>query len=217
VQRRESGTSRRRRDSVPARGGPRSRGRDTEAVLIESATRLFYEKGYNGTSITDLADALGLVNASVYYYVASKQELLLRVLQSGMEGFLTRLEEIAAGDGSSQEKVRLAIENHLEFVVNRRDAVAVFLRERRFLEPPLSEAYDDSVDRYDELFIELVEEGIAAGEFPAVDAHLVTRLILGAINWIVEWYDPRGRLSRAELTDTVTDMLVGRLLASPPR
>jgi AcrR family transcriptional regulator len=208
--RRPAGTGRRRREST-------ARGLGTEAVLIESATALFREKGFNGTSITDLAEALGLVNASVYYYVSSKQELLLRVLQSGMEGFLSRLEEIAATDASSHEKIRLAIENHLEFVVNRRDAVAVFLRERRFLEPPYSDEYELSVHRYDELFIELVEEGIAAGEFAPVDAHIVARLILGAINWIVEWYDPEGRLSRAELTQTVTDLLVERLLRSAPR
>lgn len=212
---RPSGRQRARRTDSSA---PRTRSRDTGAALIADATALFCEKGFNGTSITDLADALGVANASVYYHVSSKQELLLRVLEAGMEGFLPRLEEIVASDRPGREKLVLAIENHLEFVFNRRDAVAVFLRERRFLEPPFSAEYEDLVDRYDELFAKILDDGVKAGDFTAVNVPVATRLILGMINWIVEWYHEDGQLSQAKLSETVIELVVDRMLApSPPR
>src|SRR5690606_26145202 len=86
--------------------GTTASGADTEQAFIEAATRLFAEKGFKGTSISDLAKELNLTTASLYYYVDGKQELLARVLQSGMADFLARLQAIAEGDGEPREKLR---------------------------------------------------------------------------------------------------------------
>lgn len=198
----------------PTDGHSRPRRNDTEQAIIRAATRLFREKGYNGTSIADLATAVKVRNASLYYYISSKQELLLRVLEDGMRGFLARLEEIGATHLSSREKLRLALENHLDFIFQRPDAVAVFLRERRFLESPYLDRYRRNVDRYDSLFTGILEQGIRARQFPRVNAKVTRLAILGMINWLTEWYRPRGGLSQAQITHILLDLVLNRLLAT---
>lgn len=209
-----------RRETKPAHSsqvspGPRGRGRRTEEQLIQIATELFCSGGYNGTSIAELAKSIGVTNASVYYYFPSKQQLLLRVLQSGLDGFLSRLEEIVELEVSPREKLRLAIKNHLDFVFRRRDAISVFLRERRFLESPYSEDYQRNVDRYDELFVAIIRDGIPVGDFPSVDARITSLIILGALNWMIEWHQQDGRLGQEDLSELTLELILDRMLAAP--
>lgn len=187
----------------------------TEKDLLKIATTMFCERGFNGTSVAEMAKAAGVTNAGLHYYFETKQELLLRVLEAGMSGFLPRLEEISETSLSPREKLDLAIENHLDFVFRRGDAVAVFLRERRFLEPAVLRDYQRNVDRYDHLFREILAEGVASGDFPPIDVTVTSLFILGAINSMVEWRDPRGRLKEEDLARIVRDMIVGKLLARP--
>lgn len=189
--------------------------RQTEQAFIAAATTLFAEKGYNGTSISDLAQQLGLTSASLYYHVDGKQDLLLRVLETGMANFLDRLEAVLVRDLRPKEKLGLAVENHLDFVLTRQNAVAVFLRERRFLKSPYREQYDAKVDRYDRLFTSLVQEAMDAGEIPSGEATLVRLSILGMINWAVEWYDPAGRFSQQEIMRSMSHLIMVQMLPSP--
>lgn len=185
---------------------------ETEQAFITTATELFAAHGYNGTSIAELARTLGLTTASLYYHVDSKQELLLRVLESGMANFLNRLEAIANQDINARRRLRLAIENHLDFVLTNQTAVAVFLRERRFLEPPYREQYEKGVDRYDQLFARLVEAAMQRGEVGVSDATMARLAILGMINWITEWYRPDGTLSVTDVKNAMTELIMSRLL-----
>lgn len=181
--------------------------RDTEQAFIQTATELFADQGYKGTSITDLAEPLGLTPASLYYYVPSKQDLLLRVLTSVLTGVLQRLEAVAQSDATSRDKLELAIRNHLDFVLGNPKAVAVFLRERRFLEPPYQEEYQGRIARYDALFTRIIEEGVDSGVFPAVNPSLARLAILGMTNWAVEWYQPGGRFSAAQVTEHMLQLV----------
>jgi AcrR family transcriptional regulator len=177
---------------------------------------MFSNEGFNGTSVFDVAASVGVTNAGLHYHFETKQALLLRVLETGMDGFLPRLEEISAMDASAREKMEQALLNHLDFVLHRTDAVKVFIRERRFLREPLSAPYQQKVDRYDELFRQILADGVDSGEFPPVDVGVTSMLILGAINSIAEWRKPKGRLSDAELTGVVLDLILERLLAVRP-
>lgn len=201
------------RATTASREQPRRSARQTERAFIEVATTLFAQKGFNGTSISDLAQELGLTTASLYYHVSSKQELLLRVLATGMSDFLHRLEGVVQGSGSSRDKLRIAIENHLEFVLGNPLAVTVFLRERRFLESPYREEYQEQVDRYDKLFSGIIAAGVRTGEMPPVDVQLTRLAILGMINWVVEWYEPGGRLDPTRIKQEMTELILDRMLA----
>lgn len=203
----------RRALSPGSRSVPRQKPAQTSEAFIAAATGLFAAKGFNGTSISDLADELGLTTASLYYHMSGKQDLLFRVLDRVMTNLLSQLEQIVAEDVGPREKLHLAVENHLRFVLTNQQEVAVFLRERRFLEPLYADEYQTRVDRYDALFAGLVERAITAGVVPGGDPALLRFSILGMINWIVEWYDPAGRLSQEQIIDTMTQMIMERLLA----
>jgi AcrR family transcriptional regulator len=203
--------------AAPARKKASTNGRraavETERAFIAAATDLFAERGYNGTSIADLAKELGLTTASLYYHVSGKQELLLKVLTTSIGDFLAKLEGIAASQAGPRVKLRQAVENHLSFVLHNPRAVAVFLRERRFLESPYKEQYQEQVDRYDLLFTRIIDDGMAAAAMPQGDPHLVRLAILGMINWIVEWYRPGGRLGAEQIQKTFADLITERVLA----
>lgn len=187
-------------------------GGETEKAFIDVSRRLFAERGYNGTSIADIAKELGLTTASLYYYVSGKQQLLLKVLEAGISTFLTRLEDIAATDAPPRDKLRLAVENHLRFVLEKPEAVAVFLREKRFLEPESKAKYEAQLNRYDKLFASILGACMEAGVIPREDPRLVRLAILGMINWAVEWYRPQGQLSAEEISRGFTRMIMDRML-----
>jgi AcrR family transcriptional regulator len=187
------------------------RGSGTDAEIVRVATRLYREQGYHGTSMGDVAAAIGVTSASLYYHFESKQDLLLCVLRSGMESFLESLEAIAAADLPARRKLDRAIANHLLLVLTRRDGVAVFLRERRFLEADRATQHQVRVDRYDELFTDLVTEAATVGELPDVDPAVMGKLLLGTINSVVEWYQPDGPYDQAALTSIVTNLIAGML------
>lgn len=206
-------------DELNQRGAPPARSNrkrrpavETERAFIAAARGLFAEKGYNGTSISDLAKELGLTTGSLYYHVSGKQELLLRVLGTGMERFLHRLEDIPSQTDDHRTRLRLAVENHLSFVLEEQGSVTVFLRERRFLEPPYRQQYQELVDRYEVLFTAIISDAMEAKAIPAGDPHLIRLAILGMINWIVEWYDPDGRYSPQEIKTTFADLVTERML-----
>lgn len=189
--------------------------RHTERAFIAAATDLFAEKGYYGTSISDLAQVLGLTTASLYYHISGKPELLFRVLETGMANFLTRLEEVDRAETDPRTKLRRAVENHLDFVLKNQKAVAVFLRERRFLEPEYRDLHQSRIDRYDQLFTELVQRAMDEKEIPAGDPTLVRLSILGMINWVVEWYSPAGRMQEADILAAMTQLIMDQMLCRP--
>jgi AcrR family transcriptional regulator len=192
---------------------PRGRrpARDTEQEFIEAATQLFADKGYNGTSIHDLADALNLTTASLYYHMSGKEDLLFRVLESGMANFLGGLEIIFESKLPPREKLRQAVANHVDFVLSNPTAVAVFLRERRFLPGPQEEQYSARVDRYDEMFSSIIKQAMSAGDIPRGDVSLLRLSALGMVNWVVEWYRSDGRLSKAKIRTFMLDVVLTRI------
>jgi AcrR family transcriptional regulator len=197
-------------DSAAGKVRPRGRrpARETEQEFIEAATKLFAEKGYNGTSIHDLADALNLTTASLYYHMSGKEDLLFRVLESGMANFLGGLEIIFESSVSPREKLRLAATNHVDFVLSNPTAVAVFLRERRFLPGPQQQQYSARVDKYDRMFSIILTEAMDAGDIPRGDVTLLRLSALGMVNWAVEWYRNDGRLSKEKVGSYMLDAVL---------
>jgi AcrR family transcriptional regulator len=198
---------------VIGRDGRRPGG-ETELAFIEVATKLFAEKGYNGTSISDISKKMNLTTASLYYHVTGKQQLLLRVLENTIFEFLDQLEVISKQNNDPKIKLRAAIESHLYFVLNRTDAITVFVKDRGFLEQPYKQQYQTRVERYDLLFTTIIRECIEARSIPPGDPHLIRLAILGMMNWCMEWYEPGGRLNSDEITKFFSDMITERMLAT---
>jgi TetR/AcrR family transcriptional regulator, cholesterol catabolism regulator len=174
--------------------------------LTRQAARLFAERGYHGTSIGHLAEAMGVQKGSVYAHIASKQELLHVTMREGAEAFHGALDVIDERLPAT-EKIRLALRAHLRVVAEQLDVATVFVREWRYLEGERREEILAERRRYEERWRGLFREGRELGELRTdLDDAAAALLALSALNWAYTWLTP-GR-DTDELADRFWRLLV---------
>jgi AcrR family transcriptional regulator len=174
--------------------------------LTRQAARLFAQKGYHGTSMGDLAAAMGVQKGSLYSLTESKQELLYETMRDGATAFHAGLDAIPEHLGAS-ERIRLALRAHLRLVAEQLDTATVFIREWRYLEGPRREEIVSERRRYEERLRALFREGREHGELRTdLDDAAAALLVLSAANWAYTWLTP-GRD-----TDDVADAFAGILV-----
>ncbi|HKY25405.1 MAG TPA: TetR/AcrR family transcriptional regulator [Gaiella sp.] len=158
--------------------------------LVDVATRLFAERGYHGTSMADLAAAMGVQKGSLYSLTDSKQELLVTIAREGAAAFHGALDR-APEDGAPLERIRVALRGHLATVAAQVDSATVFTREWRFLEEPEGAAFRSERRRYEERWHDLLREAAERGALRAdLDVDAAVLLVLSAANWAYTWLRP---------------------------
>ncbi|MFN2389906.1 MAG: TetR/AcrR family transcriptional regulator [Actinomycetota bacterium] len=179
------------------------------AEMIRAAARLFSERGYHGTSMQDLADALGLQRGSLYAHIGSKEDLLFDVADEGAERFLARGRAATSLSGSAVERLRGLLVGHIETAIEHLDSATVFLNEWRYLNADLRALIQDKRDAYEDMVRRIVRDGIATGELRGdLDVRFAARLVLSAGNWTYTWYRPEGELGPAEIAHELADLLI---------
>jgi TetR/AcrR family transcriptional regulator, cholesterol catabolism regulator len=174
--------------------------------LTREAARLFAERGFHGTSMGDLADALGVQKGSLYSLTGSKQELLFATMRAGATAFHAALDGVP-DDGAAVERIRLALRGHLRVVAEQIDVATVFTREWRYLEGDYRDEILGERRRYEERWRALFREGVESGGLRTdLDAGAAVLLVLSAANWAYTWLTP-GR-DTDELADRFTAILV---------
>ena len=174
--------------------------------LTREAAKLFAQKGYHGTSIGDIADALGVQKGSLYSHIASKEDLLYETMRDGAAAFHGALDAIPE-DLPATEKIRLALRGHLRVVAEQLDVATVFVQEWRYLEGPRREEIVAERRRYEERIRDLFREGRELSELRAdLDESAAALLLLSAANWAYTWLQP-GR-NTDELADRFYALLV---------
>lgn len=176
------------RGAVPtAPGGSRTRRRSAE--IVDAAARVFAERGYHGATTQDIADVLGIRQASLYYYFSSKEAALELVCTHGVEAFVATGQAIAKGPGTAGERLSGLIRAHIAPLLDRNDYVKVFLSQRQFLPTASRRRVGQWSRNLEAIFQNVVRDGIAKQEFRAdADPRLVTLAILGMANWVSHWY-----------------------------
>ena len=185
--------------------------------LTRQAARLFAEKGYHGTSIGDLAEAMGVQKGSLYAHIDSKADLLWEVARDGATAFHAALDAVP-DDVPAAEKIRLALRAHLAVVAEQLDIATVFIREWRYLEGERREEFIAERRRYEERFRMVFREGRELGELRTdLDDATATLLALSAANWAYTWI--RSDTDTDELADRFYDVLLDgmRGYATPRR
>ena len=174
--------------------------------LARQAARLFAERGYHGTSIGDLAEAMGVQKGSLYAHIASKHELLYAAMREGADAFHGALDAIRE-DLPATEKIRLALRAHLRVVSEQLDVATVFIREWRYLQGEQREEILAERRRYEERFRALFREARDLGQLRTdLDEATAALLALSAANWAYTWLRP-GR-DTDELADRFYALLV---------
>jgi AcrR family transcriptional regulator len=157
--------------------------------LTRVAARLFAERGYPGTSLADLADALGIQKPSLYHHIASKEDLLWELARDGAEAFHAGLDALPRA--SAPERIRLALRAHLAVVAAQLDVATVFVREWRHLTGERRERFLAERRRYEERIRELFRDGVERSELRTdLDVDTAALLFLSAANWAYTWLRP---------------------------
>jgi TetR/AcrR family transcriptional regulator, cholesterol catabolism regulator len=174
--------------------------------LTREASRLFAERGFHGTSMDALAQALGVQKGSLYSLIGSKQELLYVTMHSGATAFHAALDAVPER-APAAERVRVALRGHLHVVSEQLDVATVFTREWRYLEGVHREEIVAERRRYEDRWRALFREGVESGDLRTdLDVGAATLLVLSAANWAYTWLE-RGR-DTDELADRFTAILV---------
>jgi TetR/AcrR family transcriptional regulator, cholesterol catabolism regulator len=180
--------------------------------ILEAAAHIFHERGYADTSVQDVANAVGLLKGSLYYYIESKEDLLFRVLQDVHAQAKQILDVVPEMDVPPLERLAAYVRGHVEFNLRNIEKVAVYYHDFEQLSPERREEIVTTRKRYEEFVIELIEEAQKAGDVdPDLDAHVATYSVLGMLNWVYTWYRPGGKVSISDFADLVAEIVVGGL------
>lgn len=178
------------------------------AELVRAAARLFREKGYDATTIRDIADAVGMRSGSPFYHFRSKQDMLRAVMAEGLQQALDALEQAAARPLAPRERFHALIRAHLATILEQgADFIPVLLYEWRSLDRESRADVIAVKDRYEAIWQNGLRELKKAGLVR--DDGKVTRLLMfGALNWIAQWYRPGGGLSIDQIADKALDFFL---------
>ena len=174
--------------------------------LTRQAARLFAQKGYHGTSIGEIAEALGVQKGSLYAHIDSKQDLLYETMAEGARAFHAGLDAIP-DELRPVEKIRLALRSHLRVVADQLDVATVFVQEWRYLDGERRDEILEERRRYEDRIRALFREGRELGELRTdLDDASATLLALSAANWAYTWLRP------GTDTDELADGFLGVML-----
>lgn len=180
------------------------------AELRAAAARLFRKVGYSRATVRDIAKAVGLQSGSIFYHFTSKEEMLEEVMSEGMRHFLDAAAAALRDEGDPRRRLRALLVGHLKALHSRdSDELAVVLSEWRSLSPTSRRRIVKQRDEVDAAWNTVLAELAAAGQLRG-DLNVVRLTILGALNWSVQWYDKRGKLSIEELAEQLLDLFVPR-------
>lgn len=175
--------------------------------ILQAATKILRQKGYHGTSMQDIADAVGLYKGSLYQHIENKEDVVYEIILDGVRGTTDELEEACAEATTFDEKLRLAILHHIRYTARNTDILAVLLENSKHLSPERQGPVTELQHRYEQNFVDILEGGVSAGEFRPVDAKVVAFAILGMCNWVYRWYSHGGRWSPDEIAQIFYDVV----------
>lgn len=183
---------------------------DTERVtqILASATHLFREKGYHGTSMRDIGEAAGMNKGNIYYYFENKEAILFHLVHSTIQEMVRGLRAIASMSIPARARLELAVQHHIRFSTERQDVLALLVTEARFLGEARRSQITEVASEYKGLLKEIFQQGIRDGEFRRLDPSLVTLAILGMCNWMYSWYSPDGARTPEEISHEFTRLLM---------
>lgn len=188
---------------------PLSRRDARRAEILRSAAAAFRRRGYHGASVEEIADTLGMTKGSLYYYFKNKEEILFFCHDYSLDILLARLAELDARD-PVDARLRALIIAFVHMILDELHGTALTL-DPQALSPPLLKKVIAKRDRFDRGIRRLLQEGMDRGLFAPDDPKLLTFAILGAVNWITRWFDPKGPASSQEIGERFADYLVAGL------
>jgi AcrR family transcriptional regulator len=194
----------------------RSKKMNRQAEVTEAASEVFWQKGYRAASIQDVADKVGVLKGSLYYYIESKEDLLWRIIEDVHTESSEILQEALALDVTPIERIRLFIGRHVEWYLNNVKEVSVFFREWGHLTGDRLRTVKGRRRGYEQVIQQLIKAAQDAGDISReLDLHYAALYVLAAVNAVPDWYRPTGSDPASRIAETYADMTVGMLTGTP--
>ena len=200
---------------------PRSTEPNRLAEIYRAAARIICEKGFDGTSMNDIAEAVGLTKAGLYHHISGKRDLLFRIMTYGMDALDEEVIAPARAIGDPDQRLRAIITNHVRLITSRstsdgNNAVTIVIDEMSGLTPAQRHEIDERKRAYVDFVRETLRELSAEGKLRPVNITAAAFGLLGMILWLSRWYNPDGRLTPEQIAEEVTSAALGGLLQKTP-
>lgn len=189
---------------------------ETKGAIVTAAAALFARNGYRATTLESVASAIGVKKASVYHYIASKEELLIAIYERIFDRIETAVRPIASLDFPPDERLRRMIHSHIEIVADERDLLTVVFNEESELPKLLKRKISRRKRAYEQLFEDVLEEGCRSGVFREINVRTAVFGLLGMCNWLHKWYRPEHG-EPAEIASVFALLFESGLMTAPDR
>jgi AcrR family transcriptional regulator len=195
---------------------------DRLGEIYRAAARIICEKGYDATSMNDIAEAVGITKAGIYHHIPGKRDLLYGIMNYGMDSLEEQVITPARAITDAEQRLRAIITNHVQLITSRStpygmNPVTIVVDEVAGLTPEHRRKINERKRAYVEMIRETFKQLKAEGKLRDVDVTAASFSLLGMILWLSRWYNPEGRLTSEEVSDQVTQIALGGLLRSTPR
>lgn len=206
----------RRDEAAPGTENGRRRNRRTD--VLEAAIEVFCRKGYSASSVQDVADSVGVLKGSLYYYIKSKEELLAEIVDDVHQRSRRILDDVVALDVPPLERVRTYIERHVEWYLEHVEEVTVYFRDWRYLTGERLALAAERRRGYDRVVRDLIVAAQDDGDVdPGVDPKYASFYVLAAVNHVPDWYRRGTGDPPAVIAAVYADLVVGTLVGTRPR
>lgn len=176
--------------------------------IISVAQDMMRTQGYQGTSMRDIAAALQIEAASLYNHISGKDEILRAICFGLADKLLTAIHEVNDIYFNAEEKLAMAVRNHIQILTENLNASFVFIHEWRNLAENSRKEFVQLRDNYENEFRQILENGENEGIFNEVNNKFAVLTILSSLNWVVEWYKPDGDMTPAQIADKLTEFVL---------
>ena len=174
--------------------------------ILQEAVTLFYERGFSGTTLDDIAAELGVTKPFIYSHFRSKTDLLAAICRPTIEMSMAAVADAAKLPGTATERLRHAIVDFTRVVLQRQPNIAIYFREEKSLSPEALAEINALRKKFDRLLSKLLSDGVASGEFTVRDVKLAALAIGGMISWAYTWHRPAGRLATDEMCEAMAEL-----------
>jgi AcrR family transcriptional regulator len=180
--------------------------------VIAAATAVFSERGYRAASMNDIAAKMGMGKASLYHYVASKEDVLIELYEDVLRENVIAARRIAGSERTALEALAELIADRVAYTCRNRELLRIFFEEEAELPARQQSRLISVRHEYVQTLLDMVARGEAAGEFSLpTTPQIFVNTVLGAANWVYKWYQPQGSLSPEELGSQIATILLAGL------
>ncbi len=196
---------------------------DRRTQIYRTAAALFCEKGFDATTMSEIAALVGVTKAALYYFVpGGKQDLLYAVMSFGMDRLEERVIKPARALTDAETRLQIIIRNHVALITegataNGHNSVTIVVDETS----GLSKTQRCRIDQRKRAYVDLIRDTLGQlqheGKLHALDATVAAFSLLGTVLWVARWYDPNGRLNAEQIAEQILNLALGGLTRTPAR